>query len=219
MGTDIYLYAEIKREDGWHLLGELKENSEYYLEEKPNAQLLKPVELYASRNYDLFSILTDVRNPNGKTLNNHKFEVISPSRGLPEDLSPELRDLLKEWELEDGKDSGVSGSSWLLLSEVLQFDWHGKVMRYEAMVDARAAHLFDENKSFPSRQWPKDIPVGYSVIMRDGVIVRWTDTYADAVGTDFFEMLENLKKYGDPSQIRLILTRQPERLQDERQNW
>ena len=204
MGTDIYLYAEIKRKGSWHLLLESEENSRYHPEGKLNAQLLKPVELYASRNYDLFSILADVRNPNGKTLDNQKFEVISPPRGLPEDLSPELRDLLKEWEFENGEDGGFSGPSWLLLSEVLQFDWHGKVMHYEAMVDARAAHLFDENEPFPFRQWPKDIPISYGVIIKDGVIVRWTDTYANAVGTDFFEMLENLKKYGDPSQIRLV---------------
>ncbi|MBE9140204.1 hypothetical protein IQ254_23895 [Nodosilinea sp. LEGE 07088] len=204
MGTDICLYAEIKRKDSWHLLLESEENSRYYPEGKLNTQLLKPVELYASRNCDLFSILADVSNPNGHTLDNQKFEVISPPRGLPEDLSPELRDLLKEWEFGDGKDSGVSGPSWLLLSEVLRFDWHGKVMRYEAMVDARAAHLFNENEPFPFRQWPKDIPTSYSVVMRDGVIVRWTATYADAVETDFFEMLENLKQYGDPSQIRLV---------------
>jgi hypothetical protein len=204
MGTDIYLYAEIKRKDGWHLLGELEENSEYYPEEKPNAQMLKPVELYANRNYNLFSILADVRNPDGKTLGNQKFEVISPPRGLPEDLSPELHDWLKERELEDDKGSDVSGSSWLLLSEVLQFDWHGKVMRYEAMVDARAAHLFDENEPFPLCQWPKDIPISYSAYKKDGTTVRWSDTYANAVGTDFFELLENLKKYGDPSQIRLV---------------
>lgn len=33
-----------------------------------------------TRNYNLFGILADVRNPNGSTLNNQKFDVIAPPR-------------------------------------------------------------------------------------------------------------------------------------------
>lgn len=209
MGTDIYLYAEIKKDGAWHLLGELKENREYYPEDNPNSQPLNPVELYNGRNYDLFSILADVRNPNGKTLDNKPFDVIAPPRGLPEDLSAEIRNWLKNWEYEDDDESGVGSSgvgspSWLLLSEVLQFDWDGKVMHYEAMVDARVARLFEESKPFPYSKWPKEIPISYSTYQRDGVIVRWTDTYADSVGKDFMELLNTLKQHGEPSQIRLV---------------
>lgn len=204
MGTDIYLYAEIKKNHGWHLLGELEENPEYYPEEKPNAQLLKPVELYDSRNYDLFGILADVRNPNGRTLDNQKFEVISPARGLPDDLSPEIHDWLTDWEWGNDEESDISSPSWLLLSEILQFDWHGKVMRYEAMVDARVAHLFEEDKPFPYSQWPEDIQMSYSQYHRDGVTVRWASTYAESVGKDFMDLLNVLSQHGQPSQIRLV---------------
>ena len=204
MGTDIYLYAEIKKNNGWHHLGGVEENPEYYPEDEPNAQLLKPVEFYSTRNYNLFGILADVRNPNGRTFDNQKFEVISPPRGLPKDLSPEIQNWLKDWEWEDDEESDVSSPSWLLLSELLQFDWHNKVMRYEAMVDARVAHLFEDEKPFPYRQWPEGIEISYSQYHRDGVTVRWASTYAESVGKDFMDLLNDLRQHGEPSQIRLV---------------
>ncbi|MBF2002798.1 MAG: hypothetical protein IGS38_18995 [Synechococcales cyanobacterium M58_A2018_015] len=209
MGTDIYLYAEIKKHGTWQPLSLAEQGEhrpEYCPESDPedylDSQLSAPVEIYNSRNDDLFAILGDVRNPTGRTLNDQPFDVIAPPRGLPEDLSIEIRSMLNDWECETG--SGVSGPSWLLLSEVLEFDWYGKFMCYQAMVDARVAHLFEESKPFPYDPWPKEIPIGYATYMRDGVIVRWTDTYADAAGQDFMDLLNTLKQQGEPSQIRLV---------------
>lgn len=198
MGTDIYMCAEVKRNGAWHLIVNLEENIEYYPEDDPNAQHHEPLELCINRNYNLFGILADVRNPNGITLNGQKFDVIAPPRGLPEDLSPEILDSLKDWQDE------MSSINWLLLSEILQFDWYGKVMHYEAMVDARVAHLFEESKPFPFDRWPEDIQMGYSAYMRDGVTVRWADTYAASIGTDVLELFNGLKQYGEPSTIRLV---------------
>lgn len=205
MGTDIYLYVEIKKNGTWQLLS-LNERGEHRPEEDSegclDSQFSAPIESYNARNYDLFAILADVRNPTGRTLNHQPFDVIAPPRGLPEDLSAEIRSMLNDWEYETG--GGVSDPSWLLLSEVLEFDWYGKVMCYQAMVDARVAHLFEESKPFPYDPWPKEIPIGYATYMRDGVIVRWTDTYANAAGQDFMDLLNTLNQQGEPSQIRLV---------------
>ena len=192
MGTDIYMHAEVKRNGAWRPVS-LEENTEYHLEK--NAQLREPIEVYKGRNYNLFSVLADVRNPGGRTRDGRKFDVIAPPRGLPEDLSPEMRDLVEEW---------VMSPSWLLLSEILDFDWRGKVMHFEAMVDARAAHLFVEDEPFPFSKWPKDVQMGYSVIERDGVMVWWADTYAASVGEGVLELFKGLTQYGDPSQVRLV---------------
>ena len=195
MGTDIYMHAEVKRNGAWRLI--LEENVEYHPEK--NAQRREPIKVYTGRDYNLFAVLADVRNPNGRTVDDSKFDVIAPPRGLPRDLSPEMRDLVEEW----GEDWAIS-LSWLLLSEILDFDWHGKVMHFEAMVDARAAHLFVEDEPFPFGKWPKDVQKGYSTIMRDGVMVRWADTYAASVGEGVLELFKGLTRYGDPSQVRLV---------------
>ncbi len=197
MSTDISMYVEVERDSTWHLLTEPEasepkdiENTSPH-EPKPH----EPKEVYFSeQNYDLFAILADVRNPTGRTLDHQRFDVIAPWRGLPNDLSPALRSYFAD----------DTHATWLLLSEVLQFDWHGKVMQYEAMVDARVAHLFEESKPFPDHdRWPQDIPISYAIWDSDGVTVRWTDTYAVAAGT-FLDFLETLKPYGEPSKIRLV---------------
>ena len=190
MGTDIYMHAEVKRNGAWQLI---LENTEYHPEK--NAQRREPIKVYTGRDYNLFAILANVRNPNGRTVDDKKFDVIAPPRGLPKDLSPEIRDWFENWAM---------SPSWLLLSEILNFDWHGKVMHFEAMVDARAAHLFVEDEPFPSDKWPEDVQKGYSTIMRDGVTVRWADTYAASVGEGVLELFNKLKQHGEPSQVRLV---------------
>lgn len=199
MGTDISLYAEVKREGVWHFAGAMEENPEYYPQENPKAQRVKPVEIYRTRNYNLFAILADVRNPNGRTLNGEKFEVIASPRGWPEDLSPELRNWFSSWE-----DDYLISPGWLLLSEILRFDWQRRRMRFEAMVDARVAPLFQEDKPFPHQKWPREIPTGFGGYLRAGVTVRWTATYADSVGPDALQLFEQLKKLGTPSRVRLV---------------
>lgn len=198
MGTDISLYAEVKRDGVWHLIGGLEENPEYYPEENSQAQRFKPISIYDVRNYNLFAILADVRNPNARTLNGQKFEVIAPTRGLPEDLCPEIRHWSEGWRGE------LFSPSWLSLSEILRFDWHRKRMHFQAMVDARVAPLFQPNKPFPLKSWPKDIPIGYGAYLKDGVTVCWADTYAASVGEPFLNAMEGLKTDEKPSRLRLV---------------
>lgn len=194
MSTDIMMYAEIEIDGTWQILREPPHNADL----DPIDPTTQPPEwspvYYDNQNYELFAILADERNPTGRTVDNRPFEIVATPRGLPEDLSPELGDAL----------SGEKISGWLLLAEVLQFDWYGKVMQYEAMVEARVAHLFEESTPFPAADlWPQDIPIGYAVWDRDGVIVRWTDTYAAAAG-DFMAFLQKLSCCGEPSKIRLV---------------
>ena len=196
MGTDIHMYAEVKRNGVWRPIRNL-ENVEY-LPDDSSAQRHEPIQIYKGRDYVLFDILADMRTTIGRTVDDRKFDAIAPPRGLPEDLSPEMRD----W-AEDGQEAPL-GSSYLLLSEILDFDWHGKVMHFEAMVDARVAHLFVEDEPFPSDKWPKDVLMSYSVIKRDGVTVRWTDTYAASVGEGVLELFKGLTQHGDPSHVRLV---------------
>ncbi len=199
MGADIYLYSEIERDGIWEFVGETEENAHHDPEENPASPPRKPVELYGGRDYHLFDILGGLQRSSSYILDGQLFEMIAERRGLPADLSPELRAWHRERESDD-----VYGENWLLLSEILSFDWHGKFMRFEAMVDARVASLFHPDQPFPRAQWPADIPIGYAAFLRDGVKVRWTDSYAASVDSSIFALFERLTKLGDPTQTRLI---------------
>ena len=184
MGVEIVIFAEIKREDGWHIIKEKQGSKEIDLE------------IYNGRNYALFDILGGIGRSMGRTLNGREFEMIAPMRGIPKDMDAE------EWESDYG--NWCYNPSWLLLSEVLAFDWHGKFMQFEAMVEAEVAYLFQEHEPFPRDKWPINKPVSYSDYRSNGTTVRWTDSYAKAVGSCVLETFERLKSYGAPSSIRLV---------------
>jgi hypothetical protein len=71
-------------------------------------------ELPEPRNYALFAILAGV-GPRGKD-----FASISPPRGLPQDVSKEIREYVTDWGNE------ACSISYLTLAELEQYDWHGK---------------------------------------------------------------------------------------------
>lgn len=188
MGTDISMYVEIERNGTWQLLREVDNNSNSEENEI----------YYGRRNYRLFAIFANMRNPSSGTVDFQEFEFITKTIGLPNDLSPELRD----WTIDVDGDWKVNSPSWLLLSKVLDFDWYGKVMIHEDVVNPALAHLFEESKPFPYDKWPKDVSMDYWN-SEDWVIARWTETYAESA-EDFMEFLDMLKQYGDPSKIRLV---------------
>ena len=201
MGYDLHLYAEIKRSQNWELIGDMEENSEYYPEDNPNAQPMKPIEIYDDRNYDLFAILTNGEVAQQRLEHGQKFESFVKPRGLPKDVCPEI----KKWcESFNDTYSDAIATSWLSLEEIEKFKWKKVFIRHEAMVDKRVGHLFRDNKPFPHSEWPSNIEVSYAVWKRDGVTVRWTNSYADCVGSHFFAALDKLKILGKPSQIRLV---------------
>lgn len=71
---------------------------------------------YDSRNYNVFSILADVRNGYGVAGadTGDGFEPISSNRGIPDDIAPQN----KQW-MEEGDHS----TTWVTLDEVDAYDW------------------------------------------------------------------------------------------------
>lgn len=88
MGCDIHLYAERKEKGVW----------------------IKAQECDINRNYNLFSILANVRNGNS-------LVPISELKGLPNDVSDGVR---KE---SDGWDGDGHSHSYFTLQELLAYDW------------------------------------------------------------------------------------------------
>jgi len=91
MGCDIHCYPErLGEADGWEpVLG------------------LDPFE---DRNYSRFAFLAGVRNYSSA-------RPISVPRGIPANISPEVKRIFLQW----GDDA--HSASWLLLSELLEFDY------------------------------------------------------------------------------------------------
>lgn len=114
MGTDIHFYVE-RRENGQWVSCDTWEPDEYADDPKPLTVPYKK-HFYGNRNYDVFAIFADVRNGTGfaGVDTGDGFNIISPPRGLPDDMSPELT---KEAESCDHT------PSWLLVSEIMAFDW------------------------------------------------------------------------------------------------
>lgn len=80
------------------------------------------IPLDLNRDYDMFAILANVRNGEGfagcKTASG--FRSISDGRGLPEDISETAREAA--W--------GDHSDTWVMLDEILQYDWTEKVTHY-----------------------------------------------------------------------------------------
>jgi hypothetical protein len=111
MGTDIWMYGEKRDAENWKPCFPLKRNK---YGEPCMTQVYRN-----DRNYFLFRILADVDR-----MTNQGFEPLSAPRGLPDDLSPELRTLTDFME-ELAREGAVYSHnySWLLLRELLEFPW------------------------------------------------------------------------------------------------
>lgn len=115
MGCDIHMQVEVRRGGEWHRepYRELPCNYSYcedgvYSQEVPNQKMRgekcpgcdgtghKTRVFWDSRNYDVFGILADVRNGSGFAGidTGDGFVPIDSPRGLPSDLSPEIRGML-----------------------------------------------------------------------------------------------------------------------------
>jgi len=198
MGTDIRIYAEVRKQGQWQL-AEPPEKNRFWAEGcLDQGGEWAPKELYSVRTYELFAILANVCNPMRAVT---PFDYISKPRGLPQDISEELLDWYTSW------DGTAVAASWLLLNELLAFDWHGKQILRRGMVASEAAHLFPPGRrGFPFTEWPKGLPIAVSNQSRDGIEVRWIESYAEAVGDEFMiQTMDALHTYGNPEDVRVVL--------------
>lgn len=116
MGCDIHIYAEEKNEEGqWvptkkrapnHRFGYSKTESEYLTQFDPNEYDPLTEAFDTGRNYDLFALLAGVRNYDD-------IDPISEPRGIPDNASEEVKEIVQSW------DGDGHSHSWLLVSEVL----------------------------------------------------------------------------------------------------
>lgn len=109
MGCDIHLHVEKQNP-----LGEWE-----HVPDPEGADWADPRRWYHGRNYNLFAILADVRNGHGfaGVRTGDGFNPIDNPRGLPDDVSADVRKMSDDW------DTDGHSHSWLTVGEVLAYDW------------------------------------------------------------------------------------------------
>ncbi len=182
MGLDIYFFPERKQSTGnWEpaLLGN---------DSAADSDANRSIGL--SRNSALFHVLSGTNS----WRSGGDFESISEPRGLPDDLSPQIRELWERWTGED--------ASWLNAIEISEWDWSRELQR-EAMVRNEVAHPFDDNPlGFPRDPSSDGEEMSYAIYMANGVPVRWRETYGDAIDLSYLRDALGVF-WGDPK-IRFV---------------
>jgi hypothetical protein len=198
MSYDLVMYAEHANNQEWRVVGGHEANTWFFPEETPETQWYQPVELYRTGNTILHAMLVGWGNYGWTNKNRQPFEVLAPPRGLPLNLGPELREWVTDQEY-------LPHASWLWLEEVLSFDWRGKMITRQAMVEPDVAQPFrGDDHPFPVDTWPKDRPYFYREWLPNGVTVTWRHSYAEGGGAELLQALEPLRTLGAPNTIRLV---------------
>lgn len=88
---------------------------------------------YNGRNYNVFAILANVRNGRGTAgcKTGEGFEPLTKKRGVPDDASPEFREMSEAW--------GVDGHShtWVTLAELLDTGWQLKTTMLYGIISSK----------------------------------------------------------------------------------
>ncbi len=153
------------------------------------------------------------------------LEVIAEPRGLPDDLSPELRD----WADRVVEEGSGEHATWLLAREILDFDWRTPKILHRGYVMAEMARHFDPDRPempFPADDWPggwyewASMPGAVERLLESRQVtedqlvhswprpgteeVYWCESHFDVLGCRD-EFLNELRDLGPPDAVRLVI--------------
>jgi hypothetical protein len=166
MGCDIHSFIEVRKDGQWHHLG-----GDVF----PDHQYDKTEPFGDVRSYAIFGFLADVRNYS-------QSPVIVEPRGVPDDLSSELRD-----EYGDSNEwwgSAYHSASWLTVAELQAYDynqiiWDRRITREVSPGHFNGAALAEEGEG-------RHLPL------------------RDFLGEYFFRVLDDMAALGDPADVRMV---------------
>lgn len=224
MGCDIHVAVEVRGDEGdWHLL-----------EAPPDPNWYNERRWYHGRNYDLFAVLAGVRNRHPgernpfispgdrgwkETDGGEAYTPIDEPRGLPDDMSSELRTASGD---DDGEPSywlGDHSWSYLSLSELLAHNWDQQITTRTLISDV------DERHPQGGRaEWAQKFATDYGELPSTVVEtckgiggsvervaqyreIEWSGPIWREMGAAwlaFMLRLQRLTPKGDPARIRLV---------------
>lgn len=181
MGCDIHLYVEILNGDRWEHV---------------------PGEFWDDRSYDAFAILAGVRN-------SHGFVPIAPPRGLPADVSPEVKRFSDGWDI-DGH-----SHSYHTLKQLLAYDWTqvGRKTGIIALEEYKNWSSYRKRRGYSPYVYCAEIGGGgVKVVDEDAVDTegathvraRWDEPYNRCAAGFLFELMPKLWRLGRPEDVRIV---------------
>ena len=146
MGCDIHFYVETQNENG-----EWVSADRWTKDDDGETYVAFQDAFYPGRNYNLFSILADVRNGIGfagvKT--GDGFEPISMPRGVPADACQEYKNQVSNW------DGDGHSHSWYTLNELIDYDWDAKKTKVIAIAGEEEVKYSEVCQEFLLQTIPK----------------------------------------------------------------
>lgn len=216
MGCDIHFYVESRNWDDTRWVSRDKWQADTYTD-GDDCDGLWADGFYNGRNYNLFAILANVRNGRGFAgcYTGSGFRPMCEPRGLPEDVTLLVRHASDRY--------GVDGHShsWLLLSELLEFDWDGQSTMLHGFFSKEEYEEFKESgvaRSYCGGISGNNIRTAnepaYIAMRESGTLnsqyewfveCDWPETYRQAVGENWFQCLDELAKLNkDPAKVRIV---------------
>lgn len=206
MGCDIHMYVEVNDGISWQKVGDvfLGPYGEGGMSDSP----------YRGRNYDLFAILANVRNGYGfagvKT--GKGFVPISLPKGLPVDVSTEIREESDSW--------GVDGHShsWLTLKELKEYAW-GQTTEHQGYVSVGEYIVFKQRGkpySWCGSVGGRNTRTLTNDQMEDLIqsrerkdcyyytLVKWTELYSVSCDNFLTQTIPALESLGPPDRVRIV---------------
>ena len=184
MGCDIHIYVEKKVNGKWECIDDLKKDEDGFFE-------IKGEEIYHGRNYILFALLANVRNYSG-------VEPISEPKGLPVDLSDQVKEISDIW-------IGNSHShSYLTLQELLNYDFETMIPDIGYILN-ETWEKFQETLKNGSPDYSLLYPCDDWITSDLGWMDRMWEQPAKTIDKQFYEKtIPRLKELGSPDEIRIV---------------
>lgn len=132
MGCDIHAFLEYKNNDGVWEDANIFEFDNY-------DQAFQIMDVYDGRDYELFAVLANVRNDNGN-------RPISEPRGVPDDVSGNIKEEIKKWDC-DGH-----SHSYYTLRELLDYTKPKKKLKRAGFMTPENADKVDAGGQ-PNEWW------------------------------------------------------------------
>ena len=197
-------YAEIWQDGQWKPI--------------PTPKLLKGehipipcIEIGAGESYELYTAL--VRYERMSTYpfwHTEPIEPISEPRGFPDDMNSIYKEYFGYNEHPESNYSIIHNAlfhikkqylTWLLVQEVIDYDWDRKFPPWTAYVKNQYSSLFNSLAPFPE-SFPNDEFL-YPLDGEGRTEVSWVESYREFIGSvDWF--IEELLKLGEPEKVRII---------------
>ena len=181
MGTDIHIAVEIFRDGGWHL---------------------SDAEVTEDRNYRAFAVLADVRNGYGfgGFSTGEALMPIDEPRGLPDDLSPELRRAAPESSSDDYSNHvwlGDHSFSWVTLKELLDYDLDEPVIVQGYVSKEEARHYRETGEK------PRSYAAAVFANLENFEYLKWPEPIRESAWL-IPKLIEELTPLGEPDNVRIV---------------